>query len=137
MKARIFCHDAPEFPAHRTATLSESVTSTRPTPSGAPHHPHHPWAHCEILPESGPQGKGDLAGAVLFGLFIGILLCAIPLFILLRKVRRLRKMGRMHHGHHGHHGRGGRRMEHGPHHGFPEYEAELLLKHEYEAPLDY
>lgn len=137
MKARIFCHDAPDFPSHGTVSATPSVMSTLPTPSGAPHHP---WAHCEILPEhdfprfNGPQGKRDLAGAVLFGLFLGILLCAIPFMILLRKIRRLKKMGRrgMHPGHHG----GGRwKFRHGPHHGFPEYEAEHLLKQEYEAPL--
>jgi hypothetical protein len=152
MKARIFCHDAPEFPAppgNTSTTLSSSSISARPTPSGHPHHPHHPgphhsWAHCEILPDKpfhhGPPGKRDFAGAVGLGMLLGFLLCAIPLFVLLRKVRRLKRTGM--HGHGGGHHPGGRWKlkqhgppPHGPHHAFPEYEAEHLFKQEYEAPL--
>ncbi|KAJ6480657.1 hypothetical protein DFH09DRAFT_1341386 [Mycena vulgaris] len=91
------------------------------------------------MPFDGPHGKRELGGAVFFGMFLGLLLCAIPLLVLLRKVRRLKKMGRRGDFHGGrwkfkgqgpHHG-------HGPHRGFPEYEPEHLVKPEYEALLDY
>ncbi|KAJ7440131.1 hypothetical protein FB451DRAFT_140446 [Mycena latifolia] len=175
MRARIFCHDSPEFPPPGAPAPSGpptlSVIATRPAATDIPHHPspiphhpsglphhssgiphhphsHHPWAHCEIIPDESfnaaqGAGKKDLAGAVLFGALLGLLFCVIPLIMLLRKVRRLRKRR----GLHGFHGGPrwkftgqleGAHQGHGPHRGFPEYEAEHLLKHEYEAaPLDY
>ncbi|KAJ7689454.1 hypothetical protein B0H17DRAFT_1331783 [Mycena rosella] len=141
MKARIFCHDSPEFPAPPGTT----PLSVIPTASGTPH-PHHSWAHCEILPDEhfgGPMGheKRELGGAVLFGMVLGFLLCAIPFLVLLHRIKRMKKF--MKHG--GFHGGGrGKFGGHGPRHGhahgfhrgLPEYEAEQLLKPEYEAPVD-
>jgi hypothetical protein len=130
MKARILCRDSSEFPALGPPTLS--VIPTYPTS----------WVYCDILSEStailvdGHQENQNIAGAVLVGLVIGVLLCAIPFFFLLRKVRRLMKMGRRGGTYSGRHDGGRWKFkEHGPPHGFPEYEAEHLLKHEYEAPL--
>ncbi|KAJ7185731.1 hypothetical protein C8R46DRAFT_385419 [Mycena filopes] len=132
MKARIFCHDSPAFPP------------PQPTPSsvipGSHHAPgpdaHHPWAHCEIIPEADGSIHARLASAVVVGLILGVFLSAIPLFFLLRKVKRMRKHGGMHmHAGPGRHGGGpgGRwKFKQPPHHhGFPEYEAEHLLKSEY------
>ncbi|KAJ7461783.1 hypothetical protein B0H11DRAFT_2241601 [Mycena galericulata] len=155
MKARIFCHDSPDFPGHghhghhgnSTHTVSSDIPSSTLIDAQYHHpHPHKQWQHCEIVPEipfNGPLGKKDLIGAAFFGLILGLILCAIPLFVLLRKVRRM-KMKRggmyMHHGGHhgGRHGGGGRwkLKEHGGPNTFPEYgsETEHLLKAEYEAP---
>ncbi|KAJ7666043.1 hypothetical protein DFH06DRAFT_265493 [Mycena polygramma] len=85
--------------------------------------PPHAWAkwNCEILSESGILYNKDLAGAVLFGLALGILLCAIPCIVFLRRVKRLVRMGkrwpRPAHRH------GGWKSYNEPR-GFPEYETE-------------
>ncbi|KAJ7100115.1 hypothetical protein B0H15DRAFT_944482 [Mycena belliarum] len=89
MKARIFCNNSPDFPGTTvfgTPTLSVVPTRLAGNDSG----PSRFWA-CEILdgPFDGHPGpeKKDLAGAVLFGILLGFLLCSIPLFVLLRKAK--------------------------------------------------
>ncbi|KAJ6544028.1 hypothetical protein B0H19DRAFT_1267334 [Mycena capillaripes] len=111
------------FPPSETPIPSLIHTSQPGTPQT--------WMHCEIS----PQGKRDLAGAVLLGVVLGVLLCAIPFMLLLRRVRRLMRRGSMRASRHG--GGSGRWKVFKEPRGFPEYETEYLLKQEYEAPLDF
>ncbi|KAJ7634670.1 hypothetical protein FB45DRAFT_471578 [Roridomyces roridus] len=150
MKARILCHNGPPGDHHHpNSTLGDhhhQPNSTLPPP---PHHPQ--WQHCEIIPEGHHHFKppGPL-GATLFGIFLGILICAIPLFVLARKVRRMKKMlkrggpggGGMPHFRGGHRWFAGgdfKYPDHGHHHhhhnpAFNPAEAEQLLEGHIPAP---
>lgn len=68
MKARIFCHESPAFPPTKTPALSIILSYNDGSVAS-----HHPWAHCEIIPETGAidvRFASRVVAALIVGLFL-------------------------------------------------------------------
>ncbi|KAJ7064737.1 hypothetical protein C8F01DRAFT_1367009 [Mycena amicta] len=107
MKARVLCHQLPNF--HEPGAPPTHYHSSAHSTDNSIAHDNGSkalWSHCEIipdlgggpfelpsLPDSNLRVQQNLVGGIALGMTVGILLCAIPFILLLRKFAKLARSG--------------------------------------------